>query len=165
MQWYSYSKTADFHQLRPSGHRCDDDCGGFEYEYCFAEYEYRFAEYDTNRKNLAPRASFLALYAVRKTHTLRVPPPHPPTHFTPPGGEGELRIVGVALQALHKRDLVLFASLQLCVSHAHPSHGLRGPCYGVATQCNGFRTQKTLDPIGLFAGNSQKFQTLQSLEC
>jgi hypothetical protein len=22
------------------------DCGGFEYEYCFAEYEYRFAEYE-----------------------------------------------------------------------------------------------------------------------
>ena len=39
-------------------HRCDDDSGGFEYEYCFAEY-------DTNRKT-RPRASLLVPYAVRK---------------------------------------------------------------------------------------------------
>ena len=30
----------------------------------------------------------------------------------------------------HNRVLVFFASLFLCVSHSHPSHGLRGPCYG-----------------------------------
>jgi hypothetical protein len=50
MQWYSYSKNSDFDKLRSVDHRCDVDCGGFEYEYCFAEYEYRVAEYDTNRK-------------------------------------------------------------------------------------------------------------------
>ena len=50
MQWYSYSKNSDFDKLRSVDHRCDVDCGGFEYEYCFAEYEYRFAEYDANRK-------------------------------------------------------------------------------------------------------------------
>jgi len=89
-----YSKTADFDQLRSIGHRCDDDCGGFEYEYCFAEYEYRFAEYDTNRRNLAPRASLLALYVVRKTHTARVPPPHPPRPLLPPAGEGVPSVYG-----------------------------------------------------------------------
>ena len=33
-----------------------------------------------------------------------------------------------------KKALVFFASLLLCVSHSHPSHGLRGPCYGDATE-------------------------------
>ena len=51
MKWYSYSKTADFDKSRSIAHRCVVDCGGFEYEYCFAEYEYRVAEYDTNRRN------------------------------------------------------------------------------------------------------------------
>ena len=52
MQWYSYSKNSDLDKLRSVGHCCDGYCGGFEYEYCFAEYEYRFAEYDANRKTL-----------------------------------------------------------------------------------------------------------------
>ena len=38
MQWYSYSKTADFDKPRSIGHRCDDDRDRFEYEYRFAEY-------------------------------------------------------------------------------------------------------------------------------
>ena len=50
MQWYSYSRTADLDKSRSIDHRCDEDCGRFEYEYCFAEYEYRVAEYDTNPK-------------------------------------------------------------------------------------------------------------------
>ncbi len=50
MQWYSYSRNSDFDKPRSIVHRCDEDRGGFEYEYCFAEYEYRVAEYDTNRK-------------------------------------------------------------------------------------------------------------------
>jgi hypothetical protein len=50
MQWYSYSRNSDFDKPRSIIHRCDEDRGGFEYEYCFAEYEYRVAEYDTNPK-------------------------------------------------------------------------------------------------------------------
>ena len=94
MQWYSYSRTADFDKLRSIAHRCAVDCGGFEYEYCFAEYEYRFAEYDTNRRNqtLAVVNSFIVLDVVRKTQTARVLPPHPPTPSPPPGGEGEIRL-------------------------------------------------------------------------
>ena len=36
-----------------------------------------------------------------------------------------------------QKYLVLFASSRLCVSHAYPSHGLRGPCYGVMLQGGG----------------------------
>ena len=93
MQWYSYSKTADFDELRSVDHRCDGDCGGFEYEYCFAEYEYRVAEYDTNRKSL-PRASLLVPYAVRKTQTARVSPPHPPTPSPPLEEKGSNAFMG-----------------------------------------------------------------------
>ena len=74
-------------------HRCNDDCGWFEYEYCFAEYEYRVAEYDTNSSNQPPSvSSLLAPFTVRKTQTASVPPPHPPTPSPPLGGEGELRL-------------------------------------------------------------------------
>ena len=93
MKWYSYSKTAAFDEPRSIVHRCNDDCGGFEYEYCFAEYEYRVAEYDTNSSNQPPSvSSLLAPYTVRKTQTASVLPPHPPTPSPPLGGEGELRL-------------------------------------------------------------------------
>ena len=107
MKWYSYSKTAAFDEPRSVVHRCNDDCGGFEYEYCVAEYEYcvaeyeyrvaeyeyRVAEYDTNSSNQPPSvSSLLAPYTVRKTQTASVLPPHPPTPSPPLGGEGELRL-------------------------------------------------------------------------
>ena len=90
---YSCSKTTDFDKPRSIVHRCEDDCGGIEHEYCFAEYEYRVAEYDINRSNQTPSVSSLfVLHAVRKTQTARVHPPHPPTPSPPLGGEGELRL-------------------------------------------------------------------------
>ncbi len=53
-------------------HRCNDDCGGFEYEYRFAEYEYRVAENDTNSSN-KPRASLLFSHPMQfAKHKLRV---------------------------------------------------------------------------------------------
>ena len=101
MQWYSYSKTGDFDKPRFVVHRRDVECGGFEYEYCFAEYEYRFPEYDTNRKS-HPRASLLVLHAVRKTLTARVSPPHPPTPSPPLEEKGSYVFMG------------LWFSLRLC---------------------------------------------------
>ena len=99
MQWYSYSRNSDFDKPRSIVHRCDEDCGGFEYEYCFAEYEYcfaeyeyrfaeyeyRVAEYDTNSKTQpVTSVSFtLALHVVRKTQTASVHPPHPATPSRP----------------------------------------------------------------------------------
>ena len=59
MQWYSYSKTVDFDKRRSIGHRCDEVCGGFEYEYCFAEYEYRVAEYEDEPQDSISRAFLL----------------------------------------------------------------------------------------------------------
>ena len=106
MQWYSYSKNSDFDKLRSVDHRCDVDCGGFEYEYCFAEYEYRVAEYDTNHKNQTTIVSpFFAPHTVRKTQTARVSPPHPPTPSPPLGGEGELRFQGVPVPGATHKDL------------------------------------------------------------
>ena len=52
MKWSSYSKTGDFDKPRFVVHRRDVDCGGFEYEY-------RFAEYDTNRKHQSLESFFL----------------------------------------------------------------------------------------------------------
>ena len=94
MQWYSYSKTDAIDKPRSIVHRCDVDCGGFEYEYCFAEYEYRVAEYDTNRKT-QPRATLLVPHAVRKTQTARVSPPHPPTPSPPLEEKGSYVFMGI----------------------------------------------------------------------
>ena len=80
------------------GHRCDVDCCGFEYEYRFAEYEYRKSQ---------PRATLLVPYAVRKTQTARVSPPHPPTPSPPLEEKGSYVFMG---------GEVFFASLLLCVS-------------------------------------------------
>ena len=60
-------------------------------------------------------STFFVPYVVRKTQTARVHPPHPPPPSPPLGGEGELRKVEVALQALHKRVrgfLCVFSSLR-----------------------------------------------------
>ena len=119
MQWYSYSKTGDFDKPRFVVHRRDVECGGFEYEYCFAEYEYRFAEYDTNRKHQSLESFFShsMQFAKRK---LRVFP-----HLIP----RPLRLPWEVKGSYDYMGIRFF--LLLCVSHAIPSHGHRGPCYGV----------------------------------
>ncbi len=48
----------------------------------------------------------------------------------PLGCEWELRKKVLRTKHHTNRFAVFFASLLLCVSHPHPSHGLRGPCYG-----------------------------------
>ena len=102
------------------GHRCDVDCCGFEYEYRFAEYEYRKSQ---------PRATLLVPYAVRKTQTARVSPPHPPTPSPPLEEKGSYVFMG---------GEVFFASLLLCVSQRSPrtaSEGhATGLCYGVVVR-------------------------------
>ena len=132
MQWYSYSRNSDFDKPRSIIHRCDEDRGGFEYEYCFAEYEYRVAEYDTNRKT-QPRASLLFSHPRQfAKHKLRGF-----THLIPRillfPRAGTRSVTKKLLRSKHDISwfAVFFASLLLCVSHTHPSHGLRGPCYGV----------------------------------
>ena len=136
MQWYSYSKTADIDKPRSIVHRYDDDSGGFEYEYCFAEY-------DTNRK-LHPQAILLEHHAVRKTKTARVSPPHPATPFPPAGRRREVALSwGSGPHSNTKGFAVFFASWLLCMSDTFPSHGhrglmlpgcARGPCYAMAVE-------------------------------
>ena len=48
----------------------------------------------------------------------------------PLGCEWELRKKVLRTKHHTNRFAVFFASLRLCVSHPHPSHGHRGPCYG-----------------------------------
>ena len=48
----------------------------------------------------------------------------------PLGCEWELRKKVLRTKHHTIRFAVFFASLLLCVSHLHPSHGHRGPCYG-----------------------------------
>ena len=48
----------------------------------------------------------------------------------PLGCKWELRKKVLRTKHHTNRFAVFFASLLLCVSHPHPSHGHRGPCYG-----------------------------------
>ena len=58
-------------------------------------------------------------------------PTSSPESFSSPGRRRG--VTKMLLRSKHDTSwfAVFFASLRLCVSHTHPSHGLRGPCYGV----------------------------------
>ncbi len=126
MEWCSYSRNSDFDKPRSIVHRCDDDCGGFEYEYCFAECEYRFAEYDTNRKTQPLERSFSSrtLLCSSQNTNCECFPTSSPGPFSSPGRR---RGVAISWGIRSKHHTNGFCFLCVLVSLREPTAPLARP--------------------------------------